>query len=131
MAANGEENSEPGKLGFSLDVPFPSPREATIALSSLSPDREPRRGGISKHLSEVERRRSSDPASVRLLLPGPPAAGCGDHGEVWRPDSLRGNGLKPDTPSPKFCGRILKEERRGWDRSPAGPAFLMENIHLT
>uniref|UniRef100_A0A3P9L8Z6 L antigen family member 3 n=1 Tax=Oryzias latipes TaxID=8090 RepID=A0A3P9L8Z6_ORYLA len=50
MAANGEENSEPGKLG-SLDVPFPSPREATIALSSLSPDREPRRGGISKHLS--------------------------------------------------------------------------------
>uniref|UniRef100_A0A3B3BEB3 L antigen family member 3 n=1 Tax=Oryzias melastigma TaxID=30732 RepID=A0A3B3BEB3_ORYME len=35
----------------SLDVPFPSPGEATIALRSLSPDREPRRGGISKHLS--------------------------------------------------------------------------------
>uniref|UniRef100_A0A3Q3A5R7 L antigen family member 3 n=1 Tax=Kryptolebias marmoratus TaxID=37003 RepID=A0A3Q3A5R7_KRYMA len=35
----------------SLDVPFPSSREATIALRSLSPDREPRRGGISKHLS--------------------------------------------------------------------------------
>ncbi|RVE66249.1 hypothetical protein OJAV_G00124320 [Oryzias javanicus] len=51
MAANGEENPENGKLGFSLDVPFPSPGEATIALRSLSPDREPRRGGISKHLS--------------------------------------------------------------------------------
>uniref|UniRef100_A0A3Q2QMK8 L antigen family member 3 n=1 Tax=Fundulus heteroclitus TaxID=8078 RepID=A0A3Q2QMK8_FUNHE len=34
-----------------LDVPFPSSREATIALRSLSPDREPRRGGISKQLS--------------------------------------------------------------------------------
>lgn len=35
----------------SLDVPFPSPQEATIALRSLSPDREPRKGGISKELS--------------------------------------------------------------------------------
>lgn len=32
----------------SLDVPFPSSREATIALRSLSPDKEPRKGGISK-----------------------------------------------------------------------------------
>lgn len=35
----------------SLDVPFPSAREATIALRSLAPDREPRKGGISKQLS--------------------------------------------------------------------------------
>lgn len=35
----------------SLDVPFPSSQEATIALRSLSPDREPRKGGISKQLS--------------------------------------------------------------------------------
>uniref|UniRef100_A0A3B5MBY4 L antigen family member 3 n=1 Tax=Xiphophorus couchianus TaxID=32473 RepID=A0A3B5MBY4_9TELE len=34
-----------------LDIPFPSSREATVALRSLSPDREPRRGGISKRLS--------------------------------------------------------------------------------
>ncbi|XP_015251694.1 L antigen family member 3-like [Cyprinodon tularosa] len=45
---------ETGKLGFLLDVPFPSAREATIALRSLSPDREPRRGGINKHLSVSE-----------------------------------------------------------------------------
>uniref|UniRef100_A0A3Q0RK09 L antigen family member 3 n=1 Tax=Amphilophus citrinellus TaxID=61819 RepID=A0A3Q0RK09_AMPCI len=32
----------------SLEVPFPSSHEATIALRSLSPDREPRKGGISK-----------------------------------------------------------------------------------
>lgn len=32
----------------SLDVPFPSSHEATIAMRSLSPDREPRKGGISK-----------------------------------------------------------------------------------
>uniref|UniRef100_A0A3Q3INX5 L antigen family member 3 n=1 Tax=Monopterus albus TaxID=43700 RepID=A0A3Q3INX5_MONAL len=35
----------------SLDVPFPSSREANIALRSLSPDREPRKGGISKELT--------------------------------------------------------------------------------
>ncbi|XP_061782763.1 L antigen family member 3-like isoform X2 [Nerophis lumbriciformis] len=35
----------------SLEVPFPSSRHATIALRSLNPDREPRKGGISKHLS--------------------------------------------------------------------------------
>ncbi|KAJ8260721.1 hypothetical protein COCON_G00164440 [Conger conger] len=35
----------------SLLVPFPSAREANIALQSLLPDREPRKGGISKELS--------------------------------------------------------------------------------
>ncbi|XP_061119090.1 L antigen family member 3-like [Conger conger] len=40
-----------GKLEFSLLVPFPSAREANIALQSLLPDREPRKGGISKELS--------------------------------------------------------------------------------
>lgn len=33
-----------------LKVPFPSEREATIALQSLSPDPEPRKGGITKNL---------------------------------------------------------------------------------
>ncbi|XP_041826271.1 L antigen family member 3-like isoform X2 [Melanotaenia boesemani] len=51
MAANGERNPQLGKLEFSLDVPFPSSCEAVIALRSLSPDREPRKGGISKQLS--------------------------------------------------------------------------------
>ncbi|XP_077428818.1 L antigen family member 3-like isoform X3 [Vanacampus margaritifer] len=35
----------------SLDVPFPSARQAAIALRSLSPDREPRRGGVHKRLT--------------------------------------------------------------------------------
>uniref|UniRef100_A0A3Q4GCU2 L antigen family member 3 n=1 Tax=Neolamprologus brichardi TaxID=32507 RepID=A0A3Q4GCU2_NEOBR len=48
MAAAGEANGGTGKLESSLDVPFPSSREATIALRSLSPDKEPRKGGISK-----------------------------------------------------------------------------------
>ncbi|XP_046870778.1 L antigen family member 3-like [Hypomesus transpacificus] len=43
-----------GKLEFALDVPFPSAREASIALQSLSPDREPRKGGISKQLEVSE-----------------------------------------------------------------------------
>uniref|UniRef100_A0A3P8UP78 L antigen family member 3 n=1 Tax=Cynoglossus semilaevis TaxID=244447 RepID=A0A3P8UP78_CYNSE len=33
-----------------LEVPFPTSREAEIALRSLSPDREPRKGGITKEL---------------------------------------------------------------------------------
>ncbi|CAK6976155.1 L antigen family member 3-like [Scomber scombrus] len=49
-ASEGETNHSDGRLEFSLDVPFPSSREAVIALNSLSPDREPRKGGISKHL---------------------------------------------------------------------------------
>ncbi|XP_022064154.2 L antigen family member 3-like [Acanthochromis polyacanthus] len=51
MSTDGEINQETGKLEFSLDVPFPSSSEASIALRSLSPDREPRRGGISKRLA--------------------------------------------------------------------------------
>ncbi|XP_076614078.1 L antigen family member 3-like [Chaetodon auriga] len=50
-ATDGDTNHETDKLEFSLDVPFPSSREAAIALRSLSPDREPRKGGISKQLS--------------------------------------------------------------------------------
>ncbi|XP_068562437.1 L antigen family member 3-like [Cebidichthys violaceus] len=50
-ATEGERNHETGKLEFSLDVPFPSSHEASVALRSLSPDREPRKGGISKHLA--------------------------------------------------------------------------------
>ncbi|XP_028318032.1 L antigen family member 3-like [Gouania willdenowi] len=50
-APEAEVNTHTGKLEFSLDVPFPSAEEAIIALRSLSPDREPRRGGISKQLS--------------------------------------------------------------------------------
>ncbi|MEQ2259756.1 hypothetical protein XENORESO_017731, partial [Xenotaenia resolanae] len=46
-----ERNLETSKLEFFLDVPFPSSHEATIALRSLAPDKEPRRGGISKQLS--------------------------------------------------------------------------------
>ncbi|TWW66181.1 L antigen family member 3-like [Takifugu rubripes] len=50
-AIEGEVKNESGKLEFSLDVPFPSSREAVIALRSLSPDREPRKGGIEKELT--------------------------------------------------------------------------------
>uniref|UniRef100_A0A3Q3FUE2 L antigen family member 3 n=1 Tax=Labrus bergylta TaxID=56723 RepID=A0A3Q3FUE2_9LABR len=49
-ALEAERNCETGKLE-SLDVPFPSSGEAAIALRSLSPDREPRKGGISKELA--------------------------------------------------------------------------------
>uniref|UniRef100_A0A0F8AGN6 L antigen family member 3 n=1 Tax=Larimichthys crocea TaxID=215358 RepID=A0A0F8AGN6_LARCR len=52
----------------SLDVPFPSSREAAIALCSLSPDREPRKGGISKQLtvsgSTLSVRWSADEARI-------------------------------------------------------------------
>ncbi|CAL1568072.1 unnamed protein product [Knipowitschia caucasica] len=44
-------NHATGKLEFSLDVPFPSSREAVIALRSLSPDKEPRKGGITKEIT--------------------------------------------------------------------------------
>uniref|UniRef100_A0A8C6T5I6 L antigen family member 3 n=1 Tax=Neogobius melanostomus TaxID=47308 RepID=A0A8C6T5I6_9GOBI len=44
-------NHATGKLEFSLDVPFPSGREAAIALRSLSPDKEPRKGGITKEMT--------------------------------------------------------------------------------
>ncbi|KAJ8286374.1 hypothetical protein GJAV_G00037960 [Gymnothorax javanicus] len=52
MAAPCKDNTS--RLEFSLLVPFPSTREANIALQSLLPDREPRKGGISKELSVVE-----------------------------------------------------------------------------
>ncbi|XP_030579879.1 L antigen family member 3-like [Archocentrus centrarchus] len=57
-----------GKLEFSLEVPFPSSHEATIALRSLSPDREPRKGGISKVItvsgSTLSVRWSADEARI-------------------------------------------------------------------
>ncbi|XP_077371392.1 L antigen family member 3-like [Festucalex cinctus] len=46
-----ESVEQASKLEFSLDVPFPSARQASIALRSLSPDREPRRGGVRKQLT--------------------------------------------------------------------------------
>ncbi|XP_048348236.1 EKC/KEOPS complex subunit LAGE3 [Sphaerodactylus townsendi] len=44
---------DPG-LAFELNIPFPSLLLARIALGSLSPDPEPRKGGISKELSVTE-----------------------------------------------------------------------------
>ncbi|XP_037681108.1 EKC/KEOPS complex subunit LAGE3-like [Choloepus didactylus] len=38
---------------FSLNVPFPSPRQAEIACRSLAPDAEPHRGAIQKELTVV------------------------------------------------------------------------------
>ncbi|KAM3909907.1 EKC/KEOPS complex subunit LAGE3-like [Leptodactylus fuscus] len=38
-------------LQFQLNVPFPSSREAQIAHDTLSPDAEPRKGGVSKTLT--------------------------------------------------------------------------------
>ncbi|XP_026211361.1 EKC/KEOPS complex subunit Lage3 isoform X1 [Anabas testudineus] len=70
---DGETNHETGKLELypleiSLDVPFPSSRDAAIALRSLSPDREPRKGGISKELtvsgSTLSVRWSADEARI-------------------------------------------------------------------
>ncbi|XP_061589340.1 L antigen family member 3-like [Cololabis saira] len=49
--SEGEKRSDAGKLEFSLDVPFPSSRQAAIALRSLSPDKEPRKCGVNKNLS--------------------------------------------------------------------------------
>ncbi|XP_057176266.1 L antigen family member 3-like [Triplophysa rosa] len=48
MAVCTSENGSNGKLEFFLKVPFPTEREAVIALQSLSPDPEPRKGGIAK-----------------------------------------------------------------------------------
>ncbi|XP_042313673.1 EKC/KEOPS complex subunit LAGE3-like [Sceloporus undulatus] len=41
-------------LVFELSIPFPSSLLARIALGSLAPDPEPRKGGISKELSVME-----------------------------------------------------------------------------
>ncbi|XP_026866175.2 EKC/KEOPS complex subunit Lage3 [Electrophorus electricus] len=43
-------SSSDAQLEFVLEVPFPSQREASIALQALSPDQEPRRRGITKTL---------------------------------------------------------------------------------
>ncbi|XP_042307850.1 EKC/KEOPS complex subunit LAGE3 isoform X6 [Sceloporus undulatus] len=48
MAAPGSS------LAFELSIPFPSSLLARIALDSLAPDPEPRKGGISKELSVME-----------------------------------------------------------------------------
>ncbi|XP_018590002.1 L antigen family member 3-like isoform X2 [Scleropages formosus] len=55
MAARGggEDCKKEDKLEFVLHVPLPSEREASIALGSLAPDREPRKGGITKELSAL------------------------------------------------------------------------------
>ncbi|KAL0965296.1 hypothetical protein UPYG_G00279400 [Umbra pygmaea] len=50
-APSKEEINTQNKLEFSLNVPFPSTREASIALRSLLPDREPRKGGITKKMA--------------------------------------------------------------------------------
>uniref|UniRef100_A0AAY4BNI4 L antigen family member 3 n=1 Tax=Denticeps clupeoides TaxID=299321 RepID=A0AAY4BNI4_9TELE len=42
--------AERGAICSNLEVPFPSECLASIALNSLAPDREPRRGGITKEL---------------------------------------------------------------------------------
>ncbi|XP_028274175.1 L antigen family member 3-like isoform X2 [Parambassis ranga] len=66
MATDAETHSGTGRLEFSLDVPFPSSREATIALRSLSPDKEPRKGGITKQLTVTDNllRWSADEARI-------------------------------------------------------------------
>ncbi|XP_006005472.1 L antigen family member 3-like [Latimeria chalumnae] len=46
MAAPSLEN----QLNFKLTIPFPSNMEAQIAHGSLSPDPEPRKGGITKEV---------------------------------------------------------------------------------
>ena len=48
---NNQTHAGSGKLKLSLEVPFPSAAEAVIALRSLQPDKEPRKGGISKELT--------------------------------------------------------------------------------
>ncbi|XP_048875925.1 L antigen family member 3-like [Brienomyrus brachyistius] len=51
MAARTDsQDSVSSRLHFFLNVPFPSEREASIALESLAPDGEPRKGGISKEI---------------------------------------------------------------------------------
>ncbi|XP_067881720.1 L antigen family member 3-like isoform X1 [Heterodontus francisci] len=44
-------NTSPLGAASNLSVPFPSVLEAQIALGSLKPDAEPRKGGISKTLA--------------------------------------------------------------------------------
>ncbi|XP_060108042.1 EKC/KEOPS complex subunit LAGE3 [Heteronotia binoei] len=53
MASGEAAGPRPG-LAFELSIPFPSSPLARIALGSLSPDPEPRKGGISKELNVKE-----------------------------------------------------------------------------
>jgi len=41
-------------LKADLEIPFPSAREAEIALGTLSVDKEPKRSGVQKYLSVKE-----------------------------------------------------------------------------
>ncbi|XP_057675153.1 L antigen family member 3-like [Corythoichthys intestinalis] len=45
-----QSDRQASRLDFSLNVPFPSAREATVALRSLGADREPRRNSVHKCL---------------------------------------------------------------------------------
>ncbi|XP_028827456.1 L antigen family member 3-like isoform X2 [Denticeps clupeoides] len=69
-----ENNQAPNKLAFNLEVPFPSECLASIALNSLAPDREPRRGGITKELlvtgSVLTARWTADEARVLRVSVG-------------------------------------------------------------
>ncbi|XP_034048107.1 EKC/KEOPS complex subunit Lage3 isoform X2 [Thalassophryne amazonica] len=67
MAAVGENHQQEEKLRFSVDIPFPSAREASVALKSLSPDEEPRRGGISKRLTVCDNILRWSAAEARTL----------------------------------------------------------------
>ncbi|XP_061470151.1 EKC/KEOPS complex subunit LAGE3 [Rhineura floridana] len=53
-AAAGGTAARGSGLAFELSIPFPSSSLARIALGSLAPDPEPRKGGISKELSVTE-----------------------------------------------------------------------------
>ncbi|XP_077185725.1 EKC/KEOPS complex subunit LAGE3 [Paroedura picta] len=52
--ATGAGAASGAGLAFELSVPFPSSPLARIALGSLAPDPEPRKGGISKELTVTE-----------------------------------------------------------------------------
>ncbi|KAF3848465.1 hypothetical protein F7725_014962 [Dissostichus mawsoni] len=64
-----------GSSASRLDVPFPSPRDASIALGSLSPDREPRKGDQQTADGDGQDAdcgvlTSSDPPGLCELFPG-------------------------------------------------------------
>ncbi|KAJ7317472.1 hypothetical protein JRQ81_003634 [Phrynocephalus forsythii] len=52
--ATGAAGARESALAFELKVPFPSSLLARIALGSLSPDPEPRKGGITKELTVTD-----------------------------------------------------------------------------
>uniref|UniRef100_A0A8D2LTC5 L antigen family member 3 n=1 Tax=Varanus komodoensis TaxID=61221 RepID=A0A8D2LTC5_VARKO len=53
-AGVGESTGLASGLTFELSIPFPSSSFAWIALGSLAPDPEPRKGGISKELTVTD-----------------------------------------------------------------------------